>query len=164
MVRLLGMLCGAVLHSLAIFLKIVYNILKILRMRILALYLLVCIILQLCFHLFGGAFGATYFWTGFAVCCLPTLFGWTEGLWERRRRKKLAEREYEIREKREEDTSFMQAEGVFREKVSFPLWFGVEGRPDFAFAEYEDRYELFRREEDKWVYVRTDYKTEGKHL
>lgn len=160
MIRLLSALCGAALHLLAIFLKIVYNILKLLRIRILALYLLVCGVLQLCFHLFGGAFGTVYFWTGFAVCCLPTLLSWTAGLRERIRRKQLTEREY-ARKERAEELAPARTEQSRAEKIPYPLWFEVENRPDFAFAEYEDRYELFHREECKWVYVRTDYKTEG---
>ena len=156
MFRLLRAACGAAVHLLAIFLKIVYNILKLFRVRLLALYLAVCGLLHLCFHSFAGM-GIAYFWVGFAVCCLVTLYGYAGGASERLRRKNALERECcSCEEPAQEEAQCKAAQ------PPYPLWFAVEGREDFAFAEYRDRYELFRRDGEQWIYVRTDYKKEEK--
>ncbi len=39
-----------------------------------------------------------------------------------------------------------------------PKYYNVAGRPDYIFAEYSDRFELFKKSSDGLFLVRTDYK------
>lgn len=178
--RLLASACNAVAHLLAIILKIVYNILRFFRVRLLALYLASCGIAQLCFRVFSGTFGSAYFWAGFGACCLVTLFCWISSVRARRRRKKAkrdlsAERAEESAPEEDRPPEKKKTRPRFRKEknegnappeppvrtVKYPQYYEVEGHADYMFAEYEDRYELFRREASGWSYVRTDYKDGG---
>lgn len=157
----------AVLQILALLFKIVYNILKAFRIRLLAVYLLACLIVQLCFHTFDDVFGKAYFYVGLAACILVTLYAWAKPLREARRRKKLNRRERELEQRKDDDTPQEEKEENAppavhekkpRKRERYPLYFDVEGRPDYMFAEYADRYELFKKSEHGFEYIRTDYK------
>lgn len=150
---------GAILHLLALFLKIVYNILKFFRVRILALYLTVCGIVQLFFHTFSG-WGAAYFWVGFALCALITVYGWVRFFREKNRRDSLDEQDKIVRseERAEQKAETAAAIPPAAPTAVFPRYFEVEGHAGYMFAEYEDRYELFLRRNGGWDYIRTDYK------
>lgn len=43
-------------------------------------------------------------------------------------------------------------------KEVYPKYFKAKQNPNYVFAEYEDRYELFKIEKGKYAHVRTDYK------
>ncbi|MGN0822336.1 MAG: hypothetical protein ACI4NG_01035 [Candidatus Gallimonas sp.] len=139
-------------HLLAFCLKIVYNILKLLKVRLLALYLAACGFLQLCFRAFDG--GKVYFFLGLCFFVGLSLFGWLRDLRERRRRSGAAGKKTEPSEPK----------GAAREKTrnsapdELPRYYEAEGHPGYLFAEYGDRYELFVRSESGWTYLRTDYK------
>ena len=148
-------------------LQFVYRLLKALKMRILALYLIVCGLLQLIFHLFDGK--VAFFFVGLALCLLLTLWGWVRFLKERRMRKRLNEATEDGEENEEPDDADAQTEEIEAPaprqiptppKRSEPKFYAVEGHPNYYFTEYADRYELYYRSERGYEYIRTDYKTE----
>ena len=144
--------------------KVVYRVLKLLKVRLLALWLFVSAILALC-GVFGRI-GVGWFWIGVGVCGAITALAWIFAVRRMILRKRLPrEKEEEAApaeapQKEEEP----QKEEPKQEKkpapVRYPRWFDVEGNPDYFFAEYEDRYELFYRGPRGAEYVRTDYKNE----
>ncbi len=171
----IGALIALFFRLVATALKVIYRILKFFRIRLLTLYLVVCGLLQLCFHTFEG-FAVTYFWIGVAACAAVTLYGWTSRAREKARRRELARRERgeaerekrergNKREERVESTREERASApetpAFMPRAQYPQYFEVEGHEGFMFAEYEDRYELFRREASGWTYIRTDYKEDN---
>lgn len=137
-------------------LKIVYNVLKFLRIRLLALYLIVCALLQASFGIFNEGIFVAYFWVGVLLFLGLTVFSWISHWREKHKRKKLSESAYAAQERsrgwEEEKPPYKPV------RPTYPMYFEVEGRPDYMFAEYEDRYELFVREASGWSYVKTDYK------
>lgn len=174
---LLMTLCNLVAHFIATCAKVVYTILKIFHIRLLALYLCVCGIVQLIWKPFSGG-GALYFWLGTAACLLVTLAGWVYAAHKRKIRKreeearKRAEQEEKEREKEEkrlqkEEKRRCKKERKHRkdeppapsENKTYPVYFEVEGHPGYVFAEFEDRYDLYYRSADGLTYVRTDPKS-----
>ncbi len=174
----------AILNLLATGLKIVYNVLKYLRIRLLALYLLVCGLLQLCFGVFDGK--AAYFWVGFALCAAVTLAGWGVRLYKRFAKfvpRKRTEEPAEEEEPAAEAPAPMPAPtyspipapgpapapapapmpAPAPPKPSSPRYFEVEGHAGYYFAEYDDRYELYRRTEHGDELLRTDEKNGESH-
>lgn len=157
----IGAVIGFLFRMLAAFCKILYRILKALHIRLLFLYLVVCGILQLCFRTFDG-FASAYFWVGIAACAAVTLYGWTSAARERKRRRELTRRSREERAREKEAVQDNGAQSASVQAKRFPQYFEVEGHEGFMFAEYENRYELFRREADGWTHIRTDYKEDKK--
>ncbi len=150
----------AVFGVIALGFKILYHVLRLLRIRLLFLYLVVCGLLQLIFQLFTG-YAAIIFWLGLGACVMLTLFAWGLHFYA------AAKRKYVRRERREEKRRERRRRRRERQKRNeetlpaaqiYPQYFGVEGKPDYMFAEYEDRYELFCRDGGEWKYVKTDYK------
>ena len=138
---------------LAFCVKIIYNILKLLKIRVLALYLVVCGFVQLIFHAFDE--NLVWFILGFALCCLITVTAWIVSF-TRSKRAKARTREPEKEERGEEKPSApVSPPAPVREQ---PRYYWVKGHKDYYFAEYNDRYELFRRTESGDLYIRTDYK------
>lgn len=133
--------------------RFVYGLCKLLHVRLLALYLVVCALVQFIFSPFHG-FAVAYFCVGLAACLLVTGYGWARSSRERRKRRRLKREE----KKGKEPISPQTREAKVEECVIYPRYFEVEGHPDYTFAEYEDRYELFVREASGYTYVRTDYK------
>ncbi len=154
--------------------KLLYGILKFLHIRILALYVAVCAVLALFFPVFTD--WIVFFWVGFALCSVVTVVSWVlaarrafnakprsaeeEGDGEKAKGEIAAAKEPASPpvaaappepERRPEPTPRKEA-------AKYPRYFDVEGAPEYFFAEYEDRYELYRREEDGYTYVRTDQK------
>lgn len=144
----------AILHLLAICLKIVYNVLKIFRIRLLTLYLLVCGAIQLIWHPIGR--DTVWFWVFLGVFCLFTLLSWV--VWFKKRFGGRDRRVVETAPARDETSEPEMPLPKRREKPREPVWFEAEGHPGYFFAEYEDRYELYRRTENGNEYVRTDFK------
>lgn len=137
-------------------LKIVYNVLKFLRIRLLALYLIVCALLQASFGIFNEGIFVAYFWVGVLLFLGLTVFGWTSRWREKRKHKSLAE---SARAARADSGEWEERKPPYKPvQPTYPMYFEVAGRPDYMFAEYEDRYELFVREASGWSYVKTDYK------
>ncbi len=132
--------------------KIVYRILKLLRIRLLALYLVACGFCQLFFHAFSG-YTLAIFWVGFATCVLISLLSWFLSFRERNKRRKLT---------RLANSPLPVEEDVLQAPIppspAYPQYYGVEGKKDYMFAEYEDRYELYRQKGRGWILVQTDYK------
>ena len=156
MCLLLGLIVGGVKLLLRLFrlvFRFVYGICKLFRIRLLVLYLLTCGIVQWIFSPFHG-FGVAYFWAGFATCALVTVYGWARLFQEREKRRQLKKEERKEKKK----IKLRKREERAEETVSYPRYFEVDGYPDYTFAEYEDRYELFVREASGYTYVRTDYK------
>ena len=162
MLAILRMAFGAVVHLLVILLKIVYNILAFLKVRLLALYLIVCGILQLAMHPFTGE-KAAWFWIGVVICLLATLTAWS---WKFRSMRRRKPRYYEEDDDEEDEPE--QEAAVAEEpepppkpkpaRVHYPKYFEAAGHEGYIFAEYSDRYELYRREGDKFSLVRVDEK------
>lgn len=159
-----------VLHLLAILLKIVYNIFKLFRMRLLALYLVICALLQLIFQTFSG-FAMAYFWVGLCACACVTLVSWALYAREKLKRKQVdsaaKKRRFSQSEPKKEappqdknPAPKVQASvpAYAVQSDAFPKFYEVEGHAGYMFAEYEDRYELFRRDQNGYTYLRTDYK------
>ena len=107
--------------------------------------------------MFGA--GIVYFWVGFALCCTLTVGSWAYAV-----RRKLAARPRRAEEEPEERQAEEQKEAepcpapVPAPPERYPKYFDVEGAPQYFFAEYADRYELYMRDGDRAVYIRTDYK------
>ena len=145
--------------------KIVYRVLKLLKVRLLALWLFVSAILALC-----GVFkrvGIGMFWVGVGLCGAITLLAWGVVVYRALVRRKVPrEREEELAPAeetpepppppKEEPKPISKPEP----RPHYPLWFNVAGNPNYFFAEYEDRYELYYRGPHGAEYVRTDYKRE----
>lgn len=144
----------AILHLLALCLKIVYNVLKILHIRLLALYLIVCGVVQLIWHPIGR--DTVWFWAFLGILCLVTLLSWV--LWFQKKFSGRKRRDYELAPAEDEESEPELSQPLKIEKPKEPEWFEAEGHPGYFFAEYEDRYELYRRTERGKVHVRTDYK------
>ena len=161
MLTILKTLISSFLHLLAICAKIVYNVLKFLRIRLLALYLLVCGILYLIFGEFSGAY-QTLFWVGFAFFLLCTLLAWAKRFHGRGKKKRLEEERDRERERTEDElaaSSFEKEPSPSKkQKKKQPVYYEVEGKPDYIFAEFDDRFELYRRSGDELKIVRVDYK------
>jgi len=71
-------------------------------------------------------------------------------------------REKQVEEKVE--TAYQQTQEVRQEepvKQAYPKYYRAKQNPNYVFTEYEDRYELFKMTDGKYVYVRTDYKKRG---
>ena len=161
----------AVLRFVVVCLKIVYSLLKFFKIRLLALYLLVTVILHFTLHPFEG-FGLAYFFVGLFACLLLTLYGWARPIRERQKRLKLKRREQEKQEKERETereekerASKEHNEGEREEKEQKTpkspkkgKCYRVEGHPEFVFWEFPDRYELYRDLGGEFEYIRTDYK------
>ncbi len=184
---LLGFLmsiCSFIAHMLAVICKSLYQILKLLRIRILALYLVVCGIVQLIWGFFSTGDGILYFWLVFAVCLLITVFSWIYAFRKKSAlRKEEKQRQEERRQQRKADNEKnkrdrqLQKDGRKKSKQSkkllsdapvnaeqtFPVYFEALGHPGYIFAEYEDRYELYHNENGTLVYLRTDKKQEDQH-
>ena len=154
--RLLGIVC-----------KIVYRALKFLHIRLLTLYVAVCGILAIFLPVFGRT-GRVYFWTGFAVCLLVTLLSWVVTV-----HKKIMSRPHTLQTEESDEEGEAQPQespaptaapepapvaAPPQEQVRYPRYFDVEGRAQYFFAEYADRYELYRRTTRGAEYIRTDYK------
>ena len=153
LLRLIAKGIAAVVHVVVLFLKILYKACAFLRIRLLVLYLIVCGFLALCFHTFTG--NMPYFWAGAGICLFFTLLSW--GWYLRKRRLKKASRAAFQAEKEEpEDPAAAQPEQS-RQPV-WPRYFDVAGYPGYIYAEYENRYELLRLEEDGYHLVRTDFR------
>ena len=161
---LIGILKAVLLvvwNAVCLVVKLVYRILKYLRIRILTLYLLVCALLSIFLPVFGE--WIVYFWVGFALCSALTLGSW---LYAIRRmfaaRPRSAEERPEQKETQEEPKEEAAAPAPTPEHAPpparYPQYFDVEGAPQYFFAEYADRYELYMRDGDRAVYIRTDYK------
>ncbi len=151
----------AITQLLAFTAKIAYHICRFLRIRLLVLYLLVCALCQLFFQPFQGS-AIAIFWVGFATCVAFTLLIWGAFIRERilrvgakRRVKEKKPPKSEEKGKREEEQPSVPE---WQEKPSYPLYFDVEGREGYMFAEYADRYELYQYQSGRWVYLKTDYK------
>lgn len=175
---LLGILKAVALflyHAIVLIAKIVYGILKFLHIRLLALYVAVCALLSLFFPV--STTGLVYFLVGLGVCVVVTLIGWILAVRRRAEAKKRAEalkrekREKRMRRKRKEEEAPSGEETLTDEAAPaaapptipppprYPLYFEVEGHPGYFFAEYADRYELYRRTEGGGTeYIRTDFK------
>lgn len=160
----------AVWNAVCLALKLVYKILRFLRIRILTLYVLVCAILSVFLPVFGE--GIVYFWVGFALCCAITVGSWLYA----------ASRKFAARPRRAGETVAQNTEPKAEQQAEpsaapaptpspipapaptpapaerYPKYFDVEGAPQYFFAEYADRYELYMRDGDKAIYIRTDNK------
>ncbi len=164
---LLGAILKLAWQVVALAIKIVYQVLKFTHLRLLALYLVVCGLLEVIMHPFSYPWDLL-FWVGLAVCVLVTLFGWFARFAEKSKRKKLS-REEKLRKKEEkkekmaerEELPAQEEKPIPTKKPAYPQYYNVEGREGYMFAEYADRYELFRRESSGWTYVKTDYKQEN---
>ena len=143
-------------------LKVVYNVLKLFKIRLLALWLIASGIMAL-----SGVYariGIEWFWIGVGLCVASTIIAWLIAAGDasarkklKRERKELAEEESSAQAARESEQRETRTEK--REKpVKYPRWYDVQGRPNYFFAEYADRYELFYRGQNGAVHVRTDYK------
>lgn len=150
--------------------KVVYRVLKLLKARLLALWLFVAAILALC-----GVFsriGVGWFWAGCGICAGITLIAWIYVIYRAiaRRRVPREKGSEPAEEAAAQEAPAQEAPPVPKEEVKpapkeergarYPLWFNVAGNPDYFFAEYEDRYELYYRGPNGAEYVRTDYKSE----
>lgn len=146
---------------LALGFKILYNILKALKVRVLVLYLIVCGFVGLFFKAFRGG-NVVWFWVGFALCCTLSVAAWTVFFTRHRRVKerKRAEKEEQKEQTDEQPSPDNPADIPDQSKAPPPSvrYFAVEGHENFFFAEYADRYELYERRSDGDVYIRTDYK------
>ena len=152
--------------------KTVYEVLMFLRLRLLALYLIVCGFVQLFWKVFSQGGNMSYFWLGFALVCAVTVVGWVLAA-IRRDRKNRENKEQENKDREKEQKRRAERKRQRREKRmgkevksppiasltgGFPIYYTAEGHEDYIFAEYEDRYELYRKQDGGFVYVRTDYK------
>lgn len=148
--------------------KIVYRIFKIFRIRILVLYLAVCAVLQLTLHVFDGK--EFIFWIGTAGCIALTLLAWA--LYLKRKFQKPVKRRMpsygkdEVSDETEQtfDEEECAVAATIEQKTKRknhgkerPKYYNVAGRPDYIFAEYSDRFELFKKSSDGLFLVRTDY-------
>lgn len=158
---------SAIVHLLALLIKIVYNIFKLLRIRLLALYLIVCGLTELIFRVFHGAYAAV-FWAGCVFCVLVTLVSWGSFLRRKLSRKRVAREartpndarpSEEVQAEVQEESAQASAPPAQTERV--PHYYDVAGAEGYVFAEYEDRYVLYRRTKNGLEYVRTDDKREG---
>ena len=161
MITLLAFLKLA-LHLFATAAKIVYNLLKLLRIRLLTLWLVVSAILAI-FGVFQRI-GIGWFWAGVGACAVITVFSWmfsVRGVLSRRR----VPRKTELAPA-EDETPMSEVPPPKKDirplpqRVKYPRWSDVADNPDYFFAEYEDRYELYYRGKNGAEYVRTDYKNE----
>lgn len=136
--------------------KIVYRILKSLHIRLLVAYAVICALLSIFLPVFRPPWIAG-FWTGLGICAAVTAVSWFLVL----RRKLRAPRP--VREERKEEKESERAAETAAADAgpSAPQYFDAEGMPGYFFAEYGDRYELYRRTEEGYVHVRTDYKDQG---
>ena len=132
---------------LAFCLKIIYNILKLLKIRVLTLYLVICGLVQLIAHAFSG--NEVWFFSGLALCGVVTVAAWIFTLSRNKRTKERKKKEQEEQERAQEERPPVAEQ---------PKYYWVEGHENYYFAEYGDRYELFRRTESGDEYIQTDYK------
>lgn len=147
--------------------KGVYLLLKTLRIRVFALYLCVCGIVQLIWKPFSTGKGLALFCVGLGVCLLITVCSWISAF---RRQSIRRKREEEERRARKQEKEAKKRERRLKKQKAppaptaeaqvYPTYFEVEGRPGYVFAEYADRYELYYRDQDRMVYIRTDPKKE----
>ncbi len=151
---------SAIGHFLAFVFKLIYAILKALKVRILALWLLVSVILAVC-----GVFkrtGMWVFWTGCGVCLFITFAAWMIAVYSLFKRKGLPRKQEEPPEEEPKEESKngerKNGEPPAPARIRYPIWFDVQGNPDYCFAEYADRYELYYRGEEGLERVRVDYK------
>lgn len=172
LLKLIGSAISAFFKALFAVVKVVYRILSLLRVRLLALWLLVSAVLALC-GVFGRV-GMGWFWAGVALCGAATLLSWAFALRKRRKRKALereepaeeTEKPAEETEKPEEEKERpAEEEEPPREKPTRgakrgerPHYYDVEGLPGYFFAEYPDRYELYYRGKNGAERIRTDWK------
>lgn len=160
---------SAIGHFFAFAFKFVYSVLKAFKVRLLALWLLVSVILALC-----GVFkrvGLWLFWTGCGVCLFFTLVAWGVAVYSLFKRKSVPRKQEESEEQEEKDEKEKSEEPAREEqreerqkepsapaRIRYPVWFDVQGNPDYCFAEYADRYELYYRGKEGLERVRVDYK------
>ena len=137
-------------HLLALCCKIAYNILRMLKIRILTLYLAACGAAQLFFNAFAGG-KVVWFWTGAALCFGVTVAAWSVFFLKRRRVKE---------RKREHTPPDPMPSDEDAPPVDEVRYFTVKGHENFYFAEYADRYELYEKRHDGDHYIQTDYKRE----
>ncbi|MDE6676097.1 MAG: hypothetical protein K2K12_00090 [Clostridia bacterium] len=158
MITLLTTILKSIFSGIKFCCKVVYQILKWLRIRLLALYLVVCGILQLAFHVFDGK--TFVFWIGVAVCGCITLMAWV--LYVRRKfAKSKVKRERPHTEeaaKEPQESEPVKEKKKAKERVKY---YNVAGREGYVFAEYSDRYELYFEDDSGLTLVRTDYKNEN---
>lgn len=162
LLTLIKAVLSAVWKAILLVCKIVYGILKFLKIRLLALWLAVSGILALC-GVFRRA-GIGWFWAGVGVAAACTLIAWFLTVRAAFKRKRVP-RPSPSEEEEEPDEPEQPAkepepapEKREPERVRYPRWFDVKGRADYCFAEYEDRYELYFRGERGLELVRTDRK------
>ncbi len=183
---LLGILlgiCTFIAHLLATVCKALYHVLKVLRIRILTLYLIVCGIVQLIWGCFSTGDGILYFWLGFTGCVLITVFSWIYAFHKQnarrnaerqqqeakkrqkqldKKKKKIEKRQEKEKQKQNKKSPELLPEAPGTAHQTYPVYFEAAGHPGYIFAEYEDRYELYRQDNGKLVYLRTDKKTGDK--
>ena len=151
----------AVESAVRLVVKLVYGILKFLRIRLLALYVVVCAILSVFLPVFGA--GIVYFWVGFALCCAVTAGSWMYTIWRKISARPRPAEEREGEEEAQQNAPAPQPSAPQPPQPSppperYPKYFDVEGAPQYFFAEYADRYELYLRDGESAVYIRTDFK------
>ena len=142
-----------------------YGVLKLLRIRLLALYVLVCFLVNLIWHPFQGTW-LILFWVGLALCAAATLLSWTVTLAGRKQGGAEKRPEKERTEKRPEKERPQKKARPTPPPPSAPpppRYFEVEGHPGYYFAEYDDRYELYLMTEYGARLVRIDEKTEQRY-
>lgn len=156
---------SAVFKVVSLLFKVVYSVLAFLHIRLLALYLAVCALLSLFLPVFGE--GIAYFWAGLGVCAAITLVGWFVAA----RRALDARPRKPLREETAAAESAAQPASAAPSQPApapvpppqpapqrYPVYYDVEGQPGYFFAEYSDRYELYRRGENGAEYIRSDPK------
>ena len=167
-------------------LKIVYNIIKFLRIRLLALYLVVCAILQLSFGAFDGK--SEWFWIFFAICICITAASWY-GHYRQKHARERVSRAPNAEPAPTQEPAPQPAPPAPEPQpvpqpvpqpapepapqpvpappppppvpVHYPKFYEVEGHAGYYFLEYADRYELYKRTDDGDRRIRTDYKSNG---
>lgn len=158
---ILSAVCNFLVKAIVTAVKIIYRLLKLLHIRILTLFLCVCGVVQLAFGFFSSYPAVVYFWFGLIVCLLITLISWLYTLRTQHFRRK----EARMRKKADRE----EKERIMRERLqerqtkkiqeqSYPVYYEAAGHTGYVFAEYTDRYELYRNENGKLVYIRTDFK------
>lgn len=138
----------------------VYAALKLFRIRILALYLVLCGLVQLIFHWFDGR--AYVFWAGLGVCGFITILSWVFFLKRKSSRNRVKRKEVPQEEEIEEEKPQKEKRVRKARRSEYPKYYDVTGREGYVFAEYSDRYELYFKGEGGYMLVRTDYKKSEK--
>lgn len=103
-----------------------------------------------------------YFWFGFIVCLLISLIGWLHALRTQRLRRSEARKRKKADQEEKKRILHERMKDKQRpiKQQTYPVYYTVAGHEDYIFAEYTDRYELYRKENGQLVYLRTDFKQE----